>query len=96
MARTGSLSLTSRLGFTDVWIRQVAVCIIPQLAFAYRRTVNLPTVLSVLSVVPVVRLTLIPETECKQRKEEIYIHTYLTSSADSKISKDYYWGVFFW
>ena len=60
----------SHSALTDILICQAAVCIVPHLAFASHRSVNLPTVHSVLSEVPVIRLTFIPETEHKQRKEE--------------------------
>lgn len=53
----------SRSGLTDVAVVQLAVGIVPQLPYALGRTVNLAAVLSVLPVVPVVRLTLIPEPE---------------------------------
>lgn len=56
----------SRRGFTDVLILQVTRRVVPQLAFSYLGGVKLPAVLSVHPVVPVVRLTVIPETERKR------------------------------
>lgn len=55
-------------GFTDVLKYHPTVCIIPKLAFAFVWGMELPTVLSVWPVDPVIRLTLIPEAGHTHKK----------------------------